>query len=74
MDFFPVSVVPIFSLHRHLNYLKGGRSLCSIRGHNMWNQRNLGLSLDSVQAISPSCLWVNHLSTAFGTLAPVFKG
>ena len=42
-----------------------GESLCSVRDHNTWNQKNPGLSFESIQNVSASCLWVEAFINSF---------
>ena len=58
VDFFPITIISVFSFYRSLSIRK---SFCSMRNHR-WNQ---DLNSDSTQTVSASCFWVSHLSIPF---------
>ena len=66
MDF-SVNTVSAFSSYRSLNELSVGKSLYWIRDHNMWNQKDCGLSPDFIQTVPASCPRLSHWSI------PVFE-
>ena len=51
-----------------------GESLCSVRDHNTWNQKNPGLSFESIQNVSASCLWVEAFINSFVFEAEIAVG
>lgn len=48
----------VFSFYGSLTV---GKSLCSIRDHNVWTEKNKGLNPDFIQTVSASCPRVNNL-------------